>query len=240
MTPLAIAHYLRVPTPEVWIKSALLNVELLLIDHANCEKKAASTALSLLYRYVEKSRLLQQLSRLAREELRHFEQVARTIEKRSIVYRHVSASRYASTLNRMVRSHEPERLVDTLLVASIIEARSCERFALLADVVEPERLVDTLLVASIIEARSCERFALLADVVDTQLADLYRSLLDSERRHFNEYQRLALEYGDERDISARIEVIIETENDLITSADHEFRFHSGLPVDLDIESKTSK
>ncbi|HCP50031.1 MAG TPA: tRNA-(ms[2]io[6]A)-hydroxylase, partial [Gammaproteobacteria bacterium] len=187
-----------------------LNVELLLIDHANCEKKAASTALSLLYRYVEKSRLLQQLSRLAREELRHFEQVARTIEKRSIVYRHVSASRYASTLNRMVRSHEPERLVDTLLVASIIEARSCERFAL------------------------------LADVVDTQLADLYRSLLDSERRHFNEYQRLALEYGDERDISARIEVIIETENDLITSADHEFRFHSGLPVDLDIESKTSK
>tara|TARA_B100000929_G_scaffold100699_2_gene79425 strand:- start:183 stop:815 length:633 start_codon:yes stop_codon:yes gene_type:complete len=210
MTPLAIAHYLRVPTPEVWIKSALLNVELLLIDHANCEKKAASTALSLLYRYVEKSRLLQQLSRLAREELRHFEQVARTIEKRSIVYRHVSASRYASTLNRMVRSHEPERLVDTLLVASIIEARSCERFAL------------------------------LADVVDTQLADLYRSLLDSERRHFNEYQRLALEYGDERDISARIEVIIETENDLITSADHEFRFHSGLPVDLDIESKTSK
>ena len=210
MTPLAIAHYLRVPTPEVWIKSALLNVELLLIDPANCEKKAASTALSLLYRYVEKSRLLQQLSRLAREELRHFEQVARTIEKRSIVYRHVSASRYASTLNRMVRSHEPERLVDTLLVASIIEARSCERFAL------------------------------LADVVDTQLADLYRSLLDSERRHFNEYQRLALEYGDERDISARIEVIIETENDLITSADHEFRFHSGLPVDLDIESKTSK
>ncbi|MEC9286218.1 MAG: tRNA-(ms[2]io[6]A)-hydroxylase [Pseudomonadota bacterium] len=210
MTPLAIAHYLRVPTPEVWIKSALLNVELLLIDHANCEKKAASTALSLLYRYVEKSRLLQQLSRLAREELRHFEQVARTIEKRSIVYRHVSASRYASTLNRMVRSHEPERLVDTLLVASIIEARSCERFAL------------------------------LADVVDTPLADLYRSLLDSERRHFNEYQRLALEYGDERDISARIEVIIETENDLITSADHEFRFHSGLPVDLDIESKTSK
>ncbi len=210
MTPLAIAHYLRVPTPEVWIKSALLNVELLLIDHANCEKKAASTALSLLYRYVEKSRLLQQLSRLAREELRHFEQVARTIEKRSIVYRHVSASRYASTLNRMVRSHEPERLVDTLLVASIIEARSCERFAL------------------------------LADVVDTPLADLYRSLLDSERRHFNEYQRLALEYGDERDISTRIEVIIETENDLITSADHEFRFHSGPPVDLDIESKTSK
>ena len=210
MIPLAIAHYLRAPTPELWIKSAALNVELLLIDHANCEKKAASTALSLLYRYVEKSRLLQQLSRLAREELRHFEQVARTIEKRSIVYRHVSASRYASTLNRMVRSHEPERLVDTLLVASIIEARSCERFAL------------------------------LTDVVDTPLADLYRSLLDSERRHFDEYQRLALEYGDERDISARIEVIIETENDLITSADHEFRFHSGLPVDLDIESKTSK
>ena len=207
MIPLAIAHYLRNPTPEAWVKRAVSNVELLLIDHANCEKKAASTALSLLYRYVEKSGLLQQLSRLAREELRHFEQVARVIEKRGIAYRYVSASRYAGSLNKMIRSHEPERLIDTLLVASIIEARSCERFAL------------------------------LAEVVDVQLADLYRSLLESERRHFDDYQRLALEYGDEREIAVRIEVIIGAENDLITSADAEFRFHSGRPVDPGTESQ---
>ena len=207
MIPLVIAQYLRVPTPEAWIKSAISNADLLLIDHANCEKKAASTALSLLYRYVEKPRLLRRLSRLAREELRHFEQVAGVIEERGIAYRHVSASRYAGALNMMVRSHEPQRLVDKLLVASVIEARSCERFAL------------------------------LADVVDEHLAGLYRSLLDSEKRHFDAYRQLALEYGDEKDVQARLDVILEEENDFITTADQEFRFHSGPTVDLDTGSK---
>ena len=207
MIPLVIAQYLRVPTPEAWLKSAISNADLLLIDHANCEKKAASTALSLLYRYVEKPRLLQRLSRLAREELRHFEQVARVIEERGVAYRHVSASRYAGTLNKIVRSHEPQRLVDTLLVASVIEARSCERFAL------------------------------LADVVDVQLAGLYRSLLDSEKRHFDVYRQLALEYGDEEDVWARIDLILEEENNFITTADKAFRFHSGPTGELDTESE---
>lgn len=207
MIPLVIAQYLRVPTPEAWIKSAISNADLLLIDHANCEKKAASTAMSLLYRYVEKPRLLQRLSRLAREELRHFEQVARVIEERGIAYRHVSASRYAGALKKMVRSHEPQRLVDTLLVASVIEARSCERFAL------------------------------LADVVDVQLAGLYRSLLDSEKRHFDVYRQLALEYGDEKDVRARIDLILEEENNFITTADKDFRFHSGPTGELDTESE---
>jgi len=207
MIPLVIAQYLRVPTPEAWLKSAITNADLLLIDHANCEKKAASTAMSLLYRYVEKPRLLQRLSRLAREELRHFEQVARVIEERGIAYRHVSASRYAGALKKMVRSHEPQRLVDTLLVASVIEARSCERFAL------------------------------LADVVDVQLAGLYRSLLDSEKRHFDVYRQLALEYGDEKDVRARIDLILEEENNFITTADKDFRFHSGPTGELDTESE---
>ena len=207
MIPLVIAQYLRVPTPEAWIKSAISNADLLLIDHANCEKKAASTAMSLLYRYVEKPRLLQRLSRLAREELRHFEQVARVIEERGIAYRHVSASRYAGALKKIVRSHEPQRLVDTLLVASVIEARSCERFAL------------------------------LADVVDVQLAGLYRSLLDSEKRHFDVYRQLALEYGDEKDVRARIDLILEEENNFITTADKDFRFHSGPTGELDTESE---
>ena len=207
MIPLVIAQYLRVPTPEAWLKSAISNADLLLIDHANCEKKAASTAMSLLYRYVEKPRLLQRLSRLAREELRHFEQVARVIEERGIAYRHVSASRYAGALKKMVRSHEPQRLVDTLLVASVIEARSCERFAL------------------------------LADVVDVQLAGLYRSLLDSEKRHFDVYRQLALEYGDEKDVRARIDLILEEENNFITTADKDLRFHSGPTGELDTESE---
>ena len=207
MIPLVIAQYLRVPTPEGWIKSAISNIDILLIDHANCEKKAASTALSLLYRHVEKPSLLQRLSRLAREELRHFEQVARVIEERGIAYRYVSASRYAGVLNKTVRPHEPQRLVDMLLVASVIEARSCERFAL------------------------------LADVVDVQLAGLYRSLLDSEKRHFDVYRQLALEYGDEKDVRARIDLILEEENNFITTADKDFRFHSGPTGELDTESE---
>ena len=207
MIPLVIAQYLRVPTPEGWIKSAISNIDILLIDHANCEKKAASTALSLLYRHVEKPSLLQRLSRLAREELRHFEQVARVIEERGIAYRYVSASRYAGVLNKTVRPHEPQRLVDMLLVASVIEARSCERFAL------------------------------LADVVDEHLAGLYRSLLDSEKRHFDVYRQLALEYGDEKDVRARIDLILEEENNFITTADKDFRFHSGPTGELDTESE---
>ena len=200
MIPAAIADYLRVPTPQTWIESAVLNRDLLLIDHANCEKKAASTALSLLYRYVEKPDLLQRLSRLAREELRHFEQVARVIEMRGVVYKYVSAGRYAGTLNKLIRPEEPKRLVDTLLIASVIEARSCERFAL------------------------------LAGVVDAGLEGLYRTLLDSEKRHFEEYRRLAVEYGDDKDIRARIDEILTTENHLITKVDREFRFHSGPTV----------
>ena len=97
---------------------------------------------------------------------------------------------------------------------------------------EPQRLVDTLLVASVIEARSCERFALLAGIVDAGLEGLYRSLLDSEKRHFDEYRRLAMEYGDEEDVRARVDVILMKENNLITTADREFRFHSGPTVNL--------
>ena len=200
MIPAAIADYLRVPTPQTWIESAVLNRDLLLIDHANCEKKAASTALSLLYRYVEKPDLLQRLSRLAREELRHFEQVARVIEMRGVVYKYVSAGRYAGTLNKLILPEEPKRVVDTLLIASVIEARSCERFAL------------------------------LAGVVDAGLEGLYRTLLDSEKRHFEEYRRLAVEYGDDKDIRARIDEILTTENHLVTTVDREFRFPSGPTV----------
>ncbi|MFP6796970.1 MAG: tRNA-(ms[2]io[6]A)-hydroxylase [Pseudomonadales bacterium] len=206
MIPATISNYLRVPTPDTWIASAMSNCDLLLIDHANCEKKAARTALSLLFRYTEKPRLLQRLSKLAREELRHFEQVARVLEERGTAYRYVSASRYAGSLNRMVRPGEPLRLVDTLLVASVIEARSCERFAL------------------------------LADVVGGKLATLYRNLLDSEKRHFEEYRELALEYGDEKDVATRTELILDLENNLITAADGNFRFHSGPAVELDTRS----
>nr|WP_133482404.1 tRNA-(ms[2]io[6]A)-hydroxylase [Halomonas ventosae] len=153
--------FLPCATPVAWVTWALANPELLLIDHAQCEKKAASTAMSLLYRYVHQPLLLSKMSQLAREELLHFEQVVKLMEARGIVYRHISASRYAEGLRCHVRQQEPERLVDILIIGALIEARSCERFA-------------------------C-----LVPHLDEELAKFYLSLVKSEGRHFEDYLMLA-------------------------------------------------
>jgi len=162
-----IETFLLCPTPDAWLEWAVESQELLLIDHANCEKKAASTALSLLFRHVEKADLQYKLSRLAREELRHFEQVLALMQKRSIVYRPLSASHYAERLHRSIRRSEPQRLTDTLIVAAFIEARSCERFYR------------------------------LAPLLDRELSDFYRSLLKSEARHYQDYLKLASHHAEE-------------------------------------------
>ncbi|MCW8193556.1 tRNA-(ms[2]io[6]A)-hydroxylase [Proteobacteria bacterium 005FR1] len=156
-----IHEFLPCETPDAWVENALANQELLLIDHANCEKKAASTAINLMYRYVEDGELLNKMSRLAREELRHFEQVIAIMAERDIAYRQISASRYAAELRKSVATHEPQKLVDTLIIGAIIEARSCERFAKLAPHLDPV------------------------------LSKFYSSLLKSESRHFRDYLSLA-------------------------------------------------
>ncbi|HET8850317.1 MAG TPA: tRNA-(ms[2]io[6]A)-hydroxylase [Marinobacter sp.] len=158
-----IHNFLPCPTPERWIENALANQALMLIDHAHCEKKAASTALSLMYRYVDNPDLLNKMSRLAREELRHFEQVLAIMKKRNVTYDHLSPARYATGLREAVRKDDPGRLVDVLIVGAIIEARSCERFAALA----PQ--------------------------LDDTLADFYTSLLKSEARHYQDYLKLAVQ-----------------------------------------------
>lgn len=158
-----INDFLPCATPKQWIDSALANQDLMLIDHAHCEKKAASTALSLMYRYVDNSDLLNKMSRLAREELRHFEQVLAIIDKRSIEYCHLTPSRYAAGLRKEVRTEDPGRLVDVMVVGAIIEARSCERFAA------------------------------LVPFLDDELADFYGSLLKSEARHYRDYLALAVQ-----------------------------------------------
>ncbi len=156
-----IQQFLLCETPQEWVDAALKHPELLLIDHANCEKKAASTAMNLIYRHVENFDLLNKMSRLAREELRHFEQVIAIMKKRGIEYTQIVASRYASELRKAVRTHEPAKLVDTLILGAIIEARSCERFAK------------------------------LAPNLDEELKVFYLSLLKSEARHFEDYLNLA-------------------------------------------------
>jgi tRNA-(ms[2]io[6]A)-hydroxylase len=156
-----IHDFLPCRTPQQWIDNALENQDLMLIDHAHCEKKAASTALSLMYRYVDNTDLLNKMSRLAREELRHFEQVLAIMTKRGVDYCHLTPARYAAGLRQEVRSDDPGRLVDVLIVGAIIEARSCERFAA------------------------------LAPFLDDNLGEFYTSLLKSEARHYRDYLALA-------------------------------------------------
>jgi len=193
-----IHQFLLCETPDAWVQQALKHPELMLIDHANCEKKAAGTALNLMYRYVDDFELLNKMSRLAREELRHFEQVIALMQSRGIAYRQISPSRYASELRKPVRTFEPARLIDTLIVGAIIEARSCERF---------EKL---------------------APFLDAELEKFYLSLLKSEARHFKDYLHLAARAAKGESIEGRVALFLARDQHLVKSDDGEFRFHSGV------------
>ena len=193
-------NFLFCPTPASWLEAATQNIPILLVDHANCEKKAASTALNLMYRYVDRPELLLQLSKLAREELRHFEQVVTLIKKRNLDYSQLSSSRYAGELRKSVRTFEPARLFDTLIVSAIVEARSCERFASLAPYLEDE------------------------------LSKFYSELLKSEERHFRIYLDLAELISEGVSLEERVEFFLEEDRRLIQTDDPDFRFHSGVPL----------
>ena len=195
-----IHDFLGCRTPDAWVQAAVQQQEIMLLDHKNCEFKAASTALSLIAKYGQHLDLINYMSRLAREELVHHEQVLRILKKRKIGLRPVSASRYASGLRTVVRTHEPHKLVDTLVVGAFIEARSCERF---------EAVVPHL---------------------DEELSKFYFGLLKSEARHFQNYLRFAYQYGDAADVERSVARVRAVEQELIESPDTEFRFHSGVPM----------
>jgi tRNA-(ms[2]io[6]A)-hydroxylase len=194
-----VNSFLRCKTPSLWLEQAKSNLSVLLVDHANCEKKAASTALNLMYRHVDQTDLILKLSILAREELRHFEQVVALLKDRNIPYAQLSSSRYAGELRANARTHEPARLVDVLIISAIVEARSCERFS---------RLVE---------------------VLDDELAQFYHSLLKSEARHFQIYLNQAEKIAGGEVIQDRIDLFLAADEHLILTPDPDFRFHSGVP-----------
>ena len=202
VVPETIASFLDTGTPAAWVDEACGRIPEMLLDHANCELKAASTALGFLYRYPERGALAQRMSRLAREELRHFEQVRSIMDEMDVPFERLTASRYAGQLRDAVRDEEPMKLLDMLLVGAIIEARSCERFAELAPHL-PEKL---------------GRF--------------YAGLLASEARHFEHYLAFAQsETGvDEAMFNRRLDELKAIEAKLIAEPDSQFRFHSGAPV----------
>lgn len=197
-----VAAFLVIPTPEAWVDEACGRVPEMLLDHANCELKAASTALGFLYRYPDRTVLAQRMSRLAREELRHFEQVRSIMQEMDIPFERTTASRYAGGLRAAARDEEPHKLLDLLLIGALIEARSCERFAKIA-------------------AR-----------LPQKLARFYAGLLTSESRHFEHYLAFAKsECGvNENEIESRLEELKRIEAALILEADPQFRFHSGTPL----------
>jgi len=192
---------LKAPTPADWIARACAETEALLIDHANCEKKAASTALSLMFAYAEDLELTAKMSRLAREELRHYEQVIKLMKARAVVPRRLAPGRYAERLRRLVAKSEPQREVDLMICGAFIEARSCERFAA------------------------------LAPAIGGPIGELFQGLHNAEARHYRVYLDLARRAAHRAGIgvSPRVEEFAVLEAELITSRDEVFRFHSGTP-----------
>jgi tRNA-(ms[2]io[6]A)-hydroxylase len=163
-----LALILRAPTPEAWVACAVERWRELLVDHANCEKKAASTALALMFAYPEDHALALALSRLAREELRHFEQVQKVMIALGVEFERQQPGRYAAELRGLLRTSEPDRKLDLLLSGALIEARSSERFRL------------------------------LSGRLQQPLAAFYTQLERSEARHFELYVNLARGAAPER------------------------------------------
>jgi tRNA-(ms[2]io[6]A)-hydroxylase len=192
---------LRAATPAAWVAQACAASDILLIDHANCEKKAASTALSLMFAYAEDLELTDKMSRLAREELRHYEQVVKLIKSLGVVPRRLAPGRYAERLRRLVAK------------------------------IEPQREVDLMVCGAFIEARSCERFAALAPAIGGAPGELFQGLHNAEARHYRVYLELARRAANRAGIAlgARLEEFAVREAELITGPDDVFRFHSGVP-----------
>jgi tRNA-(ms[2]io[6]A)-hydroxylase len=199
-------NLLQAATPRAWAEAAARNLPLLLVDHANCEKKAASTALALMFAYPEDRALSLAMARLAREELRHFEQVQKLMRDLDIPMMRLAPGRYAGRL------------------------RSCLAAA------EPERKRDLLLAGALIEARSCERFEVLAPLLPEPVAGFYAGLAESERRHAGLYVQLAEaaapQDAESGALGARLAELSRFEAELILETDVELRFHSGTPVSL--------
>ncbi|KXO82507.1 tRNA hydroxylase [Acinetobacter venetianus] len=208
-----VIAFLGCTTPQAWLDEAVNNLDILMQDHANCEKKAASTAMNLMFRYSFFTDLQVKLAQLVREEMLHYEQVLEFMNKRGQEWKGLSAGRYAGGLRKEIRTYEPEALIDVMIIGAFVEARSCERF-----------------------------YA-LAPIVDDELGRYYRYLLKSESRHFEDYLALALDVAQtaklkdpEETIQQRIEHIREVEKNLIISPDDTFRFHSGVPAQVTISS----
>lgn len=194
---LPIINALKLPTGWDWVQQAIANLDTILLDHSHCERKAAGVALNLMFRYPSNTQLVRMLTAIAREELEHFEQVNQWLERRGIALGPLSSPPYGTGLKAQIRRNEPERLLDSLLVAGLIEARSHERLGLLATYCPyPE------------------------------LAQFYQDLMASEARHYGIYWILADTYFDRCVVTQRLEELAIAESQLLATLHPEPRIHS--------------
>ena len=153
--------------------------------------------MNLLFAYVDNHDLTRAMTEIVREELEHFHLVVDLLERRGIRFRKLPPSDYGRRLNALVRKEEPGRAVDRLLVAGLIEARSCERFSLLRD-----------------------------HVADDELREFYGSLFESEARHHSTYVRLANDYAAEEIVKARLAELAAAEAAIMEQGEDLPRMHS--------------
>ena len=188
---------LQMATHSRWFLQVDENLNEILIDHAHCEKKAAGVAMNLLFAYVDSTKISRAMAEIVNEELEHFQMVLDLLDHRGIQFRKLSPSHYGPRLHKLIRKNEPERAVDRLLVAGLIEARSCERFSLLRDYVKDEEL---------------QRF--------------YGGLFESEARHHATYVRLACDLATESTVHERLHWLALQEAEIISEGDELPRMHS--------------
>ena len=188
---------LKSPTSDAWLAQVDADLPSVLIDHAHCEKKAAGTAMALLVAYVENESLCREMTEIVNEELEHFHMVLDVLRKRGIPFGRHKPSSYGRRLHEHVRKQEPQRAVDRLLIAGLIEARSCERFSRLAEHVQ-----------------------------DAELAEFYRGLFESEARHHATYVRLAHDFVSGEEVRTRLEELALREAEIIALGDPFARMHS--------------
>ncbi len=196
-TPLPTIKFLQRPTSDAWVEQALAHLDTILLDHSHCERKAAGVAMNLMFRYPSSTKLVRTLTTIAQEELEHFEQVNQWLERRGIALAPLSAPPYAAGLKAEIRPQEPHRMLDSLLVSGLIEARSHERLGLLA--------------------QHCP---------EPELAQFYRGLMASEARHYGIYWILATTYFEREEVVQRLEELATVESNLLATLYPQPRIHS--------------
>jgi tRNA-(ms[2]io[6]A)-hydroxylase len=189
---------LKLPTDPRWATAAQHHLEDLLTDHAYCEQKAASTAISLLVTYPEHTDLVREMAALAREEMSHFELVHQLIVQRGFVLGRERKDEYVAAL----QLHFPKTKDSNL------------------------RLIHRLLVAALIEARSCERFRVISETLeDEELARFYRGLMASEAGHYTLFLRLARETAGRDQVDPLWEGLLEYEKNVVATFERPQHIH---------------